>query len=252
MFLDVMKGYDPQATGYDSMLAPDPDESITTSLDGSIPASATVVVIPSMLRGCQPDVLNNFEAAVTTLAELGCTITELEPLAGFDPNAYAMAGKISSIEKAAYIKELLVQRPGDISPECVEKTKPMLETDAPTYIAALEARAEIERRMEVCLAQFERGFYAVPPMKTVAPTVPKDLAEQDEQRRSSAVADVSNTWLFNASHQPSVSIPSGRGKESGLPTSIMISGALWDDAGVLQMAHAFQCATEYHLARPPL
>lgn len=63
--------------------------------------------------------------------------------------------------------------------------------------------------------------------------------------------DYSNTWLFNASHQPSISIPTGLGKDSGLPTSIMLSGELWDDAGVLQLAHAFQCATDYHLARAP-
>jgi hypothetical protein len=31
----------------------------------------------------------------------------------------------------------------------------------------------------------------------------------------------------------------------------MLSGELWDDAGVLQLAHAFQCATSYHLARAP-
>jgi hypothetical protein len=86
-------------------------------------------------------------------------------------------------------------------------------------ITALEARAEIERRMQVKpakltsittsyvqstdlvrthgpagalaqngLAQFERGFYAIPPMKIVAPPVPQDLAEQDKIRLSDAAA----------------------------------------------------------------
>jgi aspartyl-tRNA(Asn)/glutamyl-tRNA(Gln) amidotransferase subunit A len=111
MFLDAMKGYDPKAAGYDSLLAPNPDEVIAESLDGSVPMSTTVVIIPSMLRGCDPEVLENFHSALSMLGELGCTLTELEPLAGFDMNDYAAARKLSGIEKAAYIKDMLIQRP---------------------------------------------------------------------------------------------------------------------------------------------
>eukprot|EP01043_Picozoa_sp_COSAG02_P109882 COSAG02_NODE_45987_length_352_cov_1.233202_1_plen_36_part_10 len=35
-----------------------------------------------------------------------------------------------------------------------------------------------------------------------------------------------------------------------MPTSLQVSGALWNDALVLQIAHAFQLATDYHLTRP--
>ena len=42
--------------------------------------------------------------------------------------------------------------------------------------------------MQNGLAQFDRAFYAIPPMKIVAPPVPKDLAEQDKIRLSGAAA----------------------------------------------------------------
>ena len=191
-----------------------------------------MVVIPSMLRGCEPEVLENFQAALSTLEELGCTVVESEPLAGFDMNDYAAARNLSGIEKAAYIKDMLLQRPvstggyclthtpratattaaaerqracscqlfnvnvmschdrsqGDVSPECSERSIPLLDTKAEVYITALEARAEIERRMQNGLAEYAHGFYAIPPMKIVAPLVPKDLAEQDAIRLSGAAA----------------------------------------------------------------
>jgi len=43
MFLDAMKGFDPKAASYDSLPAPDPEEVITESLDGSVPAGAYVM-----------------------------------------------------------------------------------------------------------------------------------------------------------------------------------------------------------------
>ena len=185
-----------------------------------------------MLRGCEPEVLENFQAALSTLEELGCTVVESEPLAGFDMNDYAAVRNLSGIEKAAYIKDMLLQRPvstggyclthtpratattaaaerqracscqlfnvnvmschdrsqGDVSPECSERSIPLLDTKAEVYITALEARAEIERRMQNGLAEYAHGFYAIPPMKIVAPLVPKDLAEQDAIRLSGAAA----------------------------------------------------------------
>ena len=47
MFLDAMKGFDPKAASYDSLPAPDPEEVITESLDGSVPAGAYVNVMHS-------------------------------------------------------------------------------------------------------------------------------------------------------------------------------------------------------------
>ena len=57
------------------------------------------------------------------------------------------------------------------------------------------------------------------------------------------------TGVFNATHQPSLAIPSGF-DEKGLPTSVMISGSKFSDAMVLRIAHAYQQATDYHRRIP--
>ena len=88
---------------------------IVDALDGSIPPGATIVLIPSMTQRCDPEVVVNFEASLQALTELGCTLAEAEPLAGFDPEAMALAKQVSQMEKAAYIEDILRERPHEVS-----------------------------------------------------------------------------------------------------------------------------------------
>ena len=134
---------------------------------------------------------------------------------------------------------------------CQRLSLPMLDTPATSYIGALEARREIEMRFEATLAEFgANAFYATPTILRTAPRVPTDLDDQDalldEMRKG-----IYNTALFNMTHQPAVSVPNGMGANE-LPTALQITGRLWEDAAVLQLAHAYQTVTPFHLERPPL
>ena len=59
------------------------------------------------------------------------------------------------------------------------------------------------------------------------------------------------TGVFNQTGQPSLSIPCGFGAE-GLPLGLMLTGAVWNERLVLRAGHAFQQATDWHTARPPV
>ena len=50
---------------------------------------------------------------------------------------------------------------------------------------------------------------------------------------------------------PSISVPAGFTPE-GLPVGLQIVGRARDDWGVLQLAHAFEQATEHWRQRPPV
>jgi len=50
---------------------------------------------------------------------------------------------------------------------------------------------------------------------------------------------------------PAISVPAGFTPE-GLPVGIWIVGRHRDDFGVLQLAHAFDAATEHWKRRPPV
>ncbi|MEM7131712.1 MAG: amidase [Chloroflexota bacterium] len=60
-----------------------------------------------------------------------------------------------------------------------------------------------------------------------------------------------NLLLTNLTGHPTVCIPNGF-RENGLPTSISITGQLYDESTVLAAAKALQDATEFHTLRPNL
>ena len=60
-----------------------------------------------------------------------------------------------------------------------------------------------------------------------------------------------NTGIFNLTGQPSISIPCGF-TNAGLPVGLMITGRLFDDQKVLEFAHAFEQATEWHRKTPDI
>jgi len=55
----------------------------------------------------------------------------------------------------------------------------------------------------------------------------------------------------NLTGQPCVVVPNGF-RDDGTPVSISFLGNLYQDAEALQVAHAYQQATDFHLRRPPL
>jgi len=60
-----------------------------------------------------------------------------------------------------------------------------------------------------------------------------------------------NTSPFCATGHPAISVPCGFTPET-LPVGIQLVGRHRDDFGVLQLAYAFQQATELWRRRPPL
>ena len=75
------------------------------------------------------------------------------------------------------------------------------------------------------------------------------------EQMAEAMADLdvfmgSNLLLTNRTGHPVVSAPSGFFR--GMPTAVHFTGKLFGDAEALQLAHAFQAATEHHLRHPTL
>ncbi|HID33689.1 MAG TPA: amidase [Anaerolineae bacterium] len=60
-----------------------------------------------------------------------------------------------------------------------------------------------------------------------------------------------NLLLTNLTGHPSLTLPTGLA-EDGLPTTITLTGRLFDEATILALGRAFQRETDFHRARPPL
>jgi aspartyl-tRNA(Asn)/glutamyl-tRNA(Gln) amidotransferase subunit A len=84
----------------------------------------------------------------------------------------------------------------------------------------------------------------------VTPTTPHPaprlagLTENPDQLRPTELTLLSNTRPFNMWGLPTISVPCGF-THSGLPIGLQIAGAQWAEALVLQVAHAYEQATQW-------
>ena len=59
------------------------------------------------------------------------------------------------------------------------------------------------------------------------------------------------TGIYNIIGNPALVLPAGFSSEA-TPIGLQVAGRWWDEATVVQIAHAFEQATPWHLRRPPL
>jgi Asp-tRNA(Asn)/Glu-tRNA(Gln) amidotransferase A subunit family amidase len=56
--------------------------------------------------------------------------------------------------------------------------------------------------------------------------------------------------MTNLTGHPAIVVPAGF--VDGMPVALMVTGKLWDEAGVLRVAAAFERASDWHLRHPRL
>ena len=57
-------------------------------------------------------------------------------------------------------------------------------------------------------------------------------------------------YYITITSHPAISVPAGFTARTGLPVGLQIVGRYRDDFGVLQLAHAFEQATQFWKRRP--
>jgi len=77
------------------------------------------------------------------------------------------------------------------------------------------------------------------------------MTEPIEQSASLDPGRTRNTWPFDVSGLPAISVPCGF-TASGLPIGLQIVGAPFAEAAVLTLAYAYEQATSWHTVRPAL
>jgi aspartyl-tRNA(Asn)/glutamyl-tRNA(Gln) amidotransferase subunit A len=85
-------------------------------------------------------------------------------------------------------------------------------------------------------------------MGPVAPTVAWKLGEKTDDPVQMYLADIF-TLSTSLAGLPGMSVPAGFGA-NGLPVGLQIIGNYFEEARMLQIAHAFQQATDWHNRQP--
>lgn len=118
-------------------------------------------------------------------------------------------------------------------------------------LARAEAkRTQIFQRMRAFLEKYE---FLVCPVNQLPP-FPVDVEWPREiagVRMENYLDWMKSCYYITLTGHPAISVPAGFTPE-GLPVGIQIVGRYRDDFGVLQLAHAFEQATQYWKRRPPV
>ncbi len=110
------------------------------------------------------------------------------------------------------------------------------------YIKAQQIRRLIAQDFQSAFAQCD--VIAGP----VAPTVAWKIGEKTEDPVAAYLADIF-TLPASLSGLPGMSVPVGFG-EAGMPVGMQLIGNYFDEARLLNVAHHFQCATDWHTRAP--
>ncbi|MNN22787.1 Glutamyl-tRNA(Gln) amidotransferase subunit A [compost metagenome] len=115
------------------------------------------------------------------------------------------------------------------------------------YYDAYYLQAQKIRR--IIADDFQRAFAQCDViMGPVAPTVAWKLGEKTADPVQMYLADIF-TLSTSLAGLPGMSVPCGTGQDN-MPVGLQLIGNYFDEARLLQAAHAFQQATDWHLRRP--
>ena len=194
----------------------------------------------------EPDIRQVVDANRRVFEHLGCVVEEAEPdFAGVD-DAFPILRYASNYAQNA---PLVGERP-----EWVKDTIKFEVAQAERITAADVGRALARqaRMHEQSRQFFEHYDYFILPVTQVAPfdvTVPYP-SQISGTPMATYIDWMRSCWYVTFMSNPAISVPGGF-TLSGLPVGVQIVGRHRDEWSVLQLAHAFEQATQYGKRRPP-
>jgi amidase len=195
----------------------------------------------------EPEIRSVVDANRRVFEDLGCIVEEAEPdFTGVD-RAFPSLRFAASYAKFA---PLVRQRPEWVKDTIKYEVAQAERMTAADIGSALLRQAEI---YEQSRRFFERFEYFVLPVTQVAP-FSVDLPYPTEVAgiaMSTYIDWMRSCWYITFISNPAISVPGGF-TSSGLPVGVQIVGKHYGEWSLLQLAHAFERATEYGRSRPPI
>jgi aspartyl-tRNA(Asn)/glutamyl-tRNA(Gln) amidotransferase subunit A len=181
-----------------------------------------------------PAVEENFLAFVSRLKLIGCKTSE----ASFDwvGEAYDNWFPIRKAEATAFHANWLSSFPelyGDDVRKLLEDGKAVAAVD---YVSAVNARPSFMERFSVSMKDFD--FLVAPCTSVPAPRVDQSQVRIGGREVSLRSALIRPSIPFNYVGCPVMALPSGFA--DGLPVGVQVVGRLFDEAGLLRLAKAYE------------
>ncbi|MFI5267483.1 MAG: amidase [Chloroflexota bacterium] len=242
--LDVVAGYDPRDPASVAQAAPGYSARLSPAIAG-----LRVGILPNFLADAAvtPPVRQAFDVTVDVLRRLGAKIVELDVP---ELRYAAMTSMLtSSAEASANNVEWLRERPGDFVTTVRRRLASGLSITASEYLTVQRARYRIREAMREVYQRVD--VVASPTTNRVAPKIDEgSTGSGDETFRPSY--NQSNILRFPSMlGLPGCSVPCGADL-AGLPIGAQLVARWFADQSVLNLALAYEGATDWHKRRPPL
>lgn len=194
-----------------------------------------------------PEVTETINRQRHVFENLGCTIVDSVP-------DFEGADEVFKIWRAwrfeALLGHLLPEHKEDIKSTLVEDIERGRKLTGPEIANAEKKRTEIYHRMRSFMEQNE---FLIMPTVQVPPFDVKMqyVTEINGQKMNTYFDWMKSCYYISTTDLPAISVPCGF-TDKGLPIGIQIIGRHLNDFDVLQMAFAFEKATEFWKIKPPI
>lgn len=236
LLLNVIAGYD----AHDPASVNTPTDDYTALL--SEPLHGLRFAMPRLYfqENVDAEILRAVHAAGKIFEGLGAVCVNQELMTAsemYDVNRLTLR-----VEAAAYHRDWLKQRADEYGADVLSRLQSAQTIRAEEY--ALARRRQLELRLDLESSFENMDFFITPTTAITAPPIGNDAVSMAQQLTAF-------TAPFDATGYPAISVPCGF-TSAGLPIGLQIVGRAWDEDRLLQVAHQFQQATDFHTRQPRL
>jgi aspartyl-tRNA(Asn)/glutamyl-tRNA(Gln) amidotransferase subunit A len=199
-------------------------------------------VLTAHLGRSEPEVVAAVQRALTVLEDLGAELEEAAVPNEHEANA--VTSTMVRFEAAQVHRKWLQDPAATYGADVRARLEEGLSISADEYRDARRRRGELV----AAILDAHQGFDAVagPTVPITAPTISSCVQGSGVQS-----ALLSNTYCYNVTGQPAISVPCGRTSD-GLPVGLQLAAGLGHDHALLELAVALQRVTRWHTERPVL
>ncbi|MEL7239445.1 MAG: amidase, partial [Planctomycetota bacterium] len=178
-----------------------------------------------VLEGMDKTVADAYEVALSRLSQAGFTLVDADIDAiGKIPAHYANGGIVGAEAFALHRAQLATQR-DQFDPRVASRIELGADTDLPTYLDTLRARAAIKEAATAAVVEREIDALVLPTVAIVPPLL-SEVAADDDYRRLNMLS-LRNTLLANFLDWPAISQPMT--PHGSAPAGLMLFGQYGDD-----------------------
>ena len=240
IMLQAIAGYDPTDVSSRQMSIPD----YRATLRSKVASLRVGVAREFFFADLDPDIEAATSGALQVLQRLTAGLRDVAlPASGQEQ----LRAAVRAAEAYAYHAESLARSPESYQPETLQRLRAGTDVKTPAYI---QGRREVDLTRRKVGKAFETVDVIVTPTTAVPPPLLADVVKDVTTSMAATTRTIRNTSPFNVFGWPTVSVPCGFTR-SGLPIGLQISGPSAHDAAVLQVAYAYEQASDWHRRRPP-